>query len=83
MYEKESSIPKGRFDMHAFSLKQMVEAFESERRQGNTSGPRSKRSTGVSTIRLYFSVMIEKESEAFWKQICHMGLFLIFMMTLQ
>lgn len=36
---KESSIPKGTFDMCAFSLKQMAEASESEGRQGNTSGP--------------------------------------------
>lgn len=83
MYGKKSSIPKGAFDIRTFSLKQMVEASESERQQGNTSGPRSKCSTGVSTIRLYISVMIEKEREAFWKQICHMGLFWIFMMTLQ
>lgn len=27
--------------------------------------------------------MIEKEGEAFWKQIRHLGLFLIFMVTLQ
>lgn len=36
---KKSIIPKGAFDMRAFSLKQMAEAFESEGRQGNTSGP--------------------------------------------
>lgn len=59
-----------------FSPKQMVEAFELQERQGNTSGPRSKRSIGVSTIVRYFSGMIEKVCETFWKQICHWGLFL-------
>lgn len=38
-YRKKSSIPKGVFDTHAFSLKQMAEASATEGRQGNTSGP--------------------------------------------
>lgn len=53
--------PKEYFTLSRYSLKQMVEAFELQERQGNTS----ERSIGVSTIVQYFSGMMEKECETF------------------